>query len=98
LHPVGVHTMRAGGSSPRLTAASTGLRPWVLKASLVSSATTPFSSFAIASRETSRRVRTSRPSREVDRIDQEAPMFFESGATLADSLTRHIDSVIEPSL
>ena len=39
--PVGVQTMRAGGSSPRLTAVSTGLRPCVRRACRVSSATEP---------------------------------------------------------
>jgi hypothetical protein len=89
LHPVGVQTMRAGGSSPRLTAASTGLRPCVLSACRVTSATSPLSSRFIASRVTSTRVQTSRPSVVVDLTDHEAQTSFFSGVTLFDSLTLH---------
>ena len=89
LQPDGEQTIRAGGSSPRLTAASTGLRPCVLKASRVSGATEPVSSWPITAKETSTVVQTSRPSEAVDLIDQEAPMLSELGGTLADSLTLH---------
>jgi hypothetical protein len=41
-------------------------------------------------------VETSRPSRDVDLIDQEAPTLFELGASLADSLTRHDRSATLP--
>src|SRR5215211_6044403 len=86
LHPVGVQTMRAGGSSPRLTAASTGLRPCVRSAWRVASATTPPSRRFRASRVTSTRVHTSRPS-EVDLTDHDAQTSFFSGVTRFDSLT-----------
>ena len=89
LQPLGAHRIRVGGSSPRLTAVSTGLRPCVLRASRVSSATTPFSSRSIATRDTSTVVRTSRPSCAVDLIDQEAPIFFERGVSRVDSRTLH---------
>jgi hypothetical protein len=89
LHPVGVQTMRAGGSSPCLTAASTGLRPCVRSACRVASATSPRSSRFMASRETSTRVHTSRPSDAVDLTDHEAQTSFFSGVTLFDSLTLH---------
>jgi hypothetical protein len=92
LQPVGVQTMRAGGSSPRLRAASTGLRPCVLRASRVSSETEPRSSWSIDARETSTVVETSRPSRFVDLIDQDALMLFELGGILTDSLTLHARS------
>ena len=76
--PEAEQIIRAGGSFPRLTAASTALLPCVRKASRVSSATTPFSSCPIAARDTSTLVQTSRcPSRDVDLTDQEAPMLVE---------------------
>jgi len=96
LQPDGEQTIRAGGSSPRLTAASTGLRPCVLKASRVSAATEPFSSWLIAARETSTLVQTSRPSEAVDLTDQEAPMLFELAVSLADSLTLHPSATLSP--
>ena len=94
--PVGVQTMRAGGSSPRLTAVSTGLRPCVRRACRVSSATEPCSSRSIASRETSTRVLTSRPSDPVDRTDQEAQTLLLSGESLVDSLTLHPPPIRSP--
>jgi hypothetical protein len=94
VQPAAVQTMRAGGSLPRLTAASTGLRPCVLKASRVSSATGPFSSLSMAARETSTRVQTSRPSEAVDLIDQEAPKLLLSGVSRADSRTRHSSATV----
>ena len=96
VQPDAVQKMRPGGSSPRLTAASTGLRPCVLKASRVSSATGPLSSLSMAARETSTRVQTSRPSEAVDLIDQEAPTLLLSGASRADSRTRHSSATALP--
>jgi hypothetical protein len=96
LQPVGVQTMRAGGSSPRLTAASTGPRPCVRRACRVSSATEPRSSRFIASRETSTHVHASRPSAAVDRTDHEAQMLFRFGVSLVDSLTLHSPATRSP--
>src|SRR6266508_733168 len=50
VQPDAEQTMRAGGSPPRLTIASTGPRPCVLKADRVSLATEPFASWFIAAR------------------------------------------------
>jgi hypothetical protein len=79
-----------------LTAASTGLRPCVLKANRVSAATEPVSSWPITARKTSTVVQTSRPSEAEDLIDQEAALLFELGVSLADSLTRHPSTTPSP--
>jgi hypothetical protein len=50
VQPDAEQTIRAGGSPPRLTIASTGPRPCVLKADRVSLATEPFASWFIAAR------------------------------------------------
>jgi hypothetical protein len=80
-----------------LTAASTGLRPCVLKANRVSAATEPVSSWPITARKTSTVVQTSRPSEAEDLIvDQEAALLFELGVSLANSLTRHPSTTPSP--
>jgi hypothetical protein len=86
-HPDAEQMILAGGSSPRLTIASTGLRPCVRRASLVSSATEPLWSWFIAARETSTIVRSSRPPGPVTRTDQEAPMLRVLGSRLVASRT-----------
>jgi hypothetical protein len=50
VQPEAEQTIRVGGSAPRLTMASTGPRPCVLKAWRVSMATEPFASWFIAAR------------------------------------------------
>jgi hypothetical protein len=50
VQPDAEQTIRAGGSPPRLTIASTGPRPCVLKADRVSLATEPFASWFMAAR------------------------------------------------
>jgi hypothetical protein len=94
--PDAEQTIRAGGSSPRLTTVSTGLRPWVLSASRVSCATSPFASWFIAARKTSTTVVVSRPSRVLDLTDQDAPMLCELGGSLVDSLTVHSRATLSP--
>ena len=82
-------TIRAEGSWPARTRASTALRPCVLKAIRVSFATVPRSRLAIAVRDTSTTVEACRPSSASSRTTQEAPTSFEPGLALTDSLTRH---------
>lgn len=82
-------TIRAEGSWPARTRASTALRPCVLKAIRVSFATVPRSRLAIAVRDTSTTVEACRPSSASSRTTQEAPTSFEPGSALTDSLTRH---------
>jgi hypothetical protein len=50
VQPDAEQTIRVGGSPPRLTIASTGPRPCVLKADRVSLATEPFASWFMAAR------------------------------------------------
>jgi hypothetical protein len=50
----------------------------------------------MASRETSTRVHTSRPSGAVDLTDQEAQTSFFSGVSLFDSLTFHAPLTLSP--
>lgn len=50
----------------------------------------------MAARETSTVVRTSLPSCSVDLIDHEAPIRFDFGVSLADSLTLHRWAMLSP--
>jgi hypothetical protein len=81
--------IRAGGSSPLRTAFSTAVRPCVLSAIRVSSATGPNSRVSIAVRDTSTIVEACRPSSASTLTAHEAPTSFEPGSARTDSLTLH---------